>query len=134
MLSDSKLGFGLMRLPKDDQGNISLKDVQRMNNAFMEKGFHYFDWENGVIQSRQNDEVARKHHKPIVVTELIKGRTLACFRPEIEKIYKDYAPNVSIASLDGIMTILSGMSNLEQMNDNLGIMTHFQKLNCEEEQ
>lgn len=43
MLSDSKLGFGLMRLPKDEQGNIELKVVQRMVDSYMERGFNYFD-------------------------------------------------------------------------------------------
>ena len=264
MLSNSKLGFGLMRLPKDKQGNIQIDEVQRMVDSFMGKGFNYFDtayaysgseeaiketlvkkyprdsftladklpawklksqddvqrifneslqlcgvdyfdfyllhsiekshyptyekyqcfdfvremkkqgkikyigfsfhddaqfldkvltehpemdfvqlqlnyldWENGVIQSRQNYEVARKHQKPIVVMEPIKGGTLASFQPDIEKIYKDYAPDSSIASwalryvgsLEGVMTILSGMSNIEQMNDNLNTMSDFKKIN-----
>lgn len=267
MLSNSKLGFGLMRLPKDKQGQIKLDEVQRMVDSYMERGFNYFDtayvyegseeairqtlvekyprdvytladklpawkltcqedverifqeslnrtgvdyfdfyllhsvekshyptyekyqcfdfiqemkkqgkikymgfsfhddadfldkvltehpeidfvqlqlnyldWENGVIQSRRNYEVARKHHKPIIVMEPIKGGTLASFSDDIEKIYKDYAPQKSIASwalryvasLEGVMTILSGMSNAQQMNDNLDTMTHFEKINNEE--
>ena len=267
MLSNSKLGFGLMRLPKDKQGQIKLDEVQRMVDSYMERGFNYFDtayvyegseeairqtlvekyprdvytladklpawkltcqedverifqeslnrtgvdyfdfyllhsvekshyptyekyqcfdfiqemkkqgkikymgfsfhddadfldkvltehpeidfvqlqlnyldWENGVIQSRRNYEVARKHHKPIIVMEPIKGGTLASFSDDIERIYKDYAPQKSIASwamryvasLEGVMTILSGMSNAQQMNDNLDTMTHFEKINNEE--
>lgn len=267
MLSDSKLGFGLMRLPKDDEGNIKQAEVNHMVDAFMEKGFHYFDtayayagseaamkialvdryertsftiadklpawklkcqddverifneslslcgvdyfdfyllhsieeshyptyekyhcfefisemkkqgkiknigfsfhdsaefldkvltehpeidfvqlqlnyldWENGVIQSRKNYEIARKHNKPIVVMEPVKGGTLAEFPTEIESILKDYHPQRSIASWalryigsqDGIMTILSGMSNEEQMNDNLSTMSDFKPLNDEE--
>lgn len=267
MLSNSKLGFGLMRLPKDKQSQIKLDEVQRMVDSYMERGFNYFDtayvyegseeairqtlvekyprdvytladklpawkltcqedverifqeslnrtgvdyfdfyllhsvekshyptyekyqcfdfiqemkkqgkikymgfsfhddadfldkvltehpeidfvqlqlnyldWENGVIQSRRNYEVARKHHKPIIVMEPVKGGTLASFSDDIEKIYKDYAPQKSIASwalryvasLDGVMTILSGMSNAQQMNDNLDTMTHFEKINDKE--
>ena len=267
MLSNSKLGFGLMRLPKDKQGQIKLDEVQRMVDSYMERGFNYFDtayvyegseeairqtlvekyprdvytladklpawkltcqedverifqeslnrtgvdyfdfyllhsvekshyptyekyqcfdfiqemkkqgkikymgfsfhddadfldkvltehpeidfvqlqlnyldWENEVIQSRRNYEVARKHHKPIIVMEPVKGGTLASFSDDIERIYKDYAPQKSIASwalryvasLDGVMTILSGMSNAQQMNDNLDTMTHFEKINNEE--
>lgn len=267
MLSNSKLGFGLMRLPKDKQGQIKLDEVQRMVDSYMERGFNYFDtayiyegseeairqtlvekyprdvytladklpawkltcqedverifqeslnrtdvdyfdfyllhsvekshyptyekyqcfdfiqemkkqgkikymgfsfhddadfldkvltehpeidfvqlqlnyldWENEMIQSRRNYEVARKHHKPIIVMEPIKGGTLASFSDDIEKIYKDYAPQKSIASwamryvasLDGVMTILSGMSNAQQMNDHLDTMTHFEKINNEE--
>lgn len=267
MLSNSKLGFGLMRLPKDKQGQIKLDEVQRMVDSYMERGFNYFDtayvyegsedairqtlvekyprdvytladklpawkltcqedverifqeslnrtgvdyfdfyllhsvekshyptyekyqcfdfiqemkkqgkikymgfsfhddadfldkvltehpeidfvqlqlnyldWKNGVIQSRRNYEVARKHHKPIIVMEPVKGGTLASFSDDIERIYKDYAPQKSIASwalryvasLEGVMTILSGMSNAQQMNDNLDTMTHFEKINNEE--
>ena len=107
---------------------------------FVQLQLNYLDWENGVIQSRRNYEVARKHHKPIVVMEPIKGGTLASFSDDIERIYKDYAPQKSIASwalryvasLDGVMTILSGMSNAQQMNDNLDTMTHFEKINDKE--
>ena len=91
---------------------------------FVQLQLNYLDWENGVIQSRKNYEVARKHNKPIVVMEPVKGGTLATFPEDIEKIYKDYTPEKSIASWalryilskEGIMTVLSGMSNEEQMN------------------
>lgn len=43
MLSNSKLGFGLMRLPKDDTGNIDLTQVQYMIDSYMKAGFNYFD-------------------------------------------------------------------------------------------
>lgn len=108
---------------------------------FVQLQLNYLDWENGVIQSRKNYEIARKHHKPIVVMEPVKGGTLAAFPEDIEKIYKDYAPEKSIASWalryilskEGIMTVLSGMSNEEQMNDNLSTVTNFQKINEQEE-
>lgn len=108
---------------------------------FVQLQLNYLDWENGVIQSRKNYEVARKHNKPIVVMEPVKGGTLAAFPKDIEKIYKDYAPEKSIASWalryilskEGIMTVLSGMSNEEQMNDNLSTVTHFQNINGTEE-
>lgn len=108
---------------------------------FVQLQLNYLDWENGVIQSRKNYEIARKHNKPIVVMEPVKGGTLASFPKDIEKIYKDYAPNRSIASWalryilskEGIMTVLSGMSNEEQMDDNLKTVTDFQKISLEEE-
>lgn len=84
--------------------------------------------------------MARKHNKPIVVMEPVKGGTLASFPENIEQIYRDYAPDKSvaswalryIASKEGVMTILSGMSNEEQMNDNLKTMSDFQPLSKEE--
>lgn len=108
---------------------------------FVQLQLNYLDWENGVIQSRKNYEVARNHNKPIVVMEPVKGGTLATFPEDIEKIYKDYAPEKSIASWalryilskEGIMTVLSGMSNEEQMNDNLLTVTNFNKINEVEE-
>ena len=107
---------------------------------FVQLQLNYLDWENGVIQSRKNWEIARKHNKPIVVMEPIKGGTLASFSEDIEKIYKDYAPQKSIASWalryilsqEGIMTVLSGMSTQEQMEDNLATVTDFKPINEEE--
>lgn len=98
------------------------------------------DWENGVIQSRKNYETARKHNKPVVVMEPVKGGTLAAFPEDIEKIYKDYAPEKSaaswalryIGSLDGVMTVLSGMSNEEQMKDNLNTFVNFRPMSEDE--
>ena len=109
---------------------------------FVQLQLNYLDWENGVIQSRKNYEVARKHNKPIIVMESIKGGNLASFPKEIEKIYLDYNSNRSIASWalrylgskEGIMTILSGMSSEEQMKDNLNIMLDFNPLTDKEEE
>ncbi len=107
---------------------------------FVQLQLNYLDWESEVIFARKNYEVARKHGKPIVVMEPIKGGTLASLPDEIEKTYKDYAPQRSvaswalryIASLDGVMTILSGMSTEEQLADNLDTMINFEPINKEE--
>lgn len=107
---------------------------------FVQLQLNYLDWENGVIQSRKNYEVARKHGKSVVVMEPVKGGTLAAFPKEIEQLYKDYAPEKSIASWalrfigsqEGIMTILSGMSDEAQMQDNLATFQNFVPLNEQE--
>lgn len=109
---------------------------------FVQLQLNYLDWENGVIQSRKNYEIARKHHQPIVVMEPVKGGTLAAFPANIEKTLKEAAPERSIASwalrylgsLDGVMTILSGMSNELQMHDNLKTMSDFQPLSSQEQE
>ena len=106
---------------------------------FIQLQLNYLDWNNGVIQSKKNLEVARRHRKPVVVMEPIKGGTLASFSEDVEKIYKDYDSTKSIASWalrfiasqEGVMTILSGMSTIEQMNDNLSTMSNFTPLNNE---
>lgn len=104
---------------------------------FVQLQLNYLDWENGVIQSRKNYEVARKHNKPVVVMEPVKGGTLASFPEDIEKIYKEYNPESStaswairyIASLEGVMTVLSGE---EQMKDNLDIFMNFRPMSEKE--
>lgn len=107
---------------------------------FVQLQLNYADWENPSVQSRANYEVARKHGKPIVVMEPVKGGTLADPPAQVKKLFQDYAPEASCASwairfaasLDGVLTVLSGMSNTQQMEDNLSYMRDFQPLNADE--
>ncbi len=84
--------------------------------------------------------MACKHNKPIIVMEPIKGGTLANPPKEVADLLRNANPNASLASwairfaasLPGVMTVLSGMSDIEQMADNLSYMSDFKPLNKEE--
>ncbi|MBR6223637.1 MAG: aldo/keto reductase [Lachnospiraceae bacterium] len=107
---------------------------------FVQLQINYADWENKNVTSRANYEVARKHGKPIVVMEPVKGGSLANPPKAVKEIFDRVNPGVSyaswairfVASLDGILAVLSGMSNVEQMEDNISYMKDFKKLSEEE--
>lgn len=108
---------------------------------FVQLQLNYADWENPDVTARENYEVARKHGKSIVVMEPVKGGALASPPDDVQKIFRQTSPEASFASwairyaasLEGIITVLSGMSNLEQMKDNLSYMKDFRPLNEEEQ-
>ena len=117
------------------------EELEEILNAHPEMEFvqlqiNYADWENPAVQSRTCYEVARKHGKPVVIMEPVKGGMLATPPESVTKILKDAEPESSAASwairfaanLEGIITVLSGMSNVEQMKDNLSYMKDFKGL------
>lgn len=101
--------------------------------------FNYVDYEDPGIQGRLCYEVCRKHNKPIIVMEPVKGGNLINLPDEAKAIldglhggsYASYAIRYA-ASFEGIFMVLSGMSNMEQMQDNLSYMKDFKPLTKEE--
>ncbi len=100
---------------------------------FVQLQINYADWENPSIQSRRCYEVARAHGKPVIVMEPVKGGMLANPPEPVREIFKEADPDASCASwgirfaasLDGVLTVLSGMSSVAQMRDNLSYMKDF---------
>ena len=82
-----------------------------------------------------------RHGKPVVVMEPVKGGTLAKLPAAAEAAFRAYAPEASIASwairfaasLDNVKVVLSGMSNMAQLRDNMGYMRDFRPLDAEEQ-
>ena len=103
---------------------------------FVQLQINYADWEHKDIQSRLNYETARRHGKPVIIMEPVKGGMLATPPEPVQKVFLDAEPDMSVASwalrfcanLPGVITVLSGMSTPEQMDDNLAVMKNFTRL------
>ncbi len=102
---------------------------------------NYIDWESNDVASRRCYEIAAgKYNKWISVMEPLKGGNLAKVTPEAEKLLKSAQPDLSIASwgiryaasLDNVIVVLSGMSNMEQLEDNMSYMKDFKPLSDSE--
>jgi len=109
---------------------------------FVQLQLNYADWEDHAIQSRLCYETARRHGKPVIVMEPVKGGMLANPPQQVADIFTKAEPAASCSSwalrfaadLEGVITVLSGMSSLEQMEDNLKTMNGFSGLTAEEKE
>lgn len=130
------IGFSFHATPEE------LEDIltKHPEAEFVQLQINYADWENSAVTARKNYEVARKFNKPIIIMEPVKGGLLANPPESVRAIFDEADPNASYASwalryaadLDGLITVLSGMSNVEQMKDNLSFMSSFQHLTDDE--
>ncbi len=94
---------------------------------FVQIQLNYLDWENDAIQSRKCYETAKKHGKPVIVMEPVKGGTLSYMPKKAENSLLSLHKDWSVASwalrfamsFDNVMIVLSGMSNLNQIKENI---------------
>lgn len=103
---------------------------------FVQLQINYADWENPAVQSKKCYEIARKYKKPVIIMEPVKGGMLATPPASVLQVLNQAEPDSSsaswairfAASLDGIITVLSGMSSVAQMQDNISFMKGFHGL------
>lgn len=97
--------------------------------------FNYADYDDPKVQSRKCYEVCVKHGKPVIVMEPVKGGNLVKLPDAAKQVFEDlhggspasYAIRFA-AGFPGILMVLSGMSDIKQMKDNISFMQNFQPL------
>jgi predicted aldo/keto reductase-like oxidoreductase len=107
---------------------------------FVQLQLNYIDWNSQGIRTRECCEVCRKHGKPVIAMEPVKGGTLTDLPDEAANILKAADSSASFASWairfaagqQDVMMVLSGMSDLSQVRDNVSYMKDFKPLTEEE--
>ena len=97
-------------------------------------------WDFSVNDAKESYDILEKHGIPCFVMEPVRGGFLSTFAPHVEKLMKEYAPDRSIsswairwvASLPNVAIVLSGMSNMDQLKDNIDTISNFHAVNNDE--
>ena len=96
---------------------------------FVQLQINYLDWDSPIVEAQKNYEIARKYGKKIVIMEPVKGGLLATAGKGIFE--EGTAAGMALrfaAGLDGVMAVLSGMSDIAQMEDNIRTFTDMKPL------
>lgn len=106
---------------------------------FVQLQINYLDWENPSVRARECYEIVREHDLPIVVMEPVKGGVLSDVPGDVEALLRSVEPDWSpaswalrfVAGLDGVETVLSGMSDMGQLEDNMSTFRDVRPLDDE---
>ena len=126
--------FGISFHDKADVLDRILTEYPEIEAVQMQ--FNYVDYEDASVESRKVYETAVKHGKPVIVMEPVKGGSLVNLPEEAQKVFDELhgGSNASYAlrfaaGFENMMMVLSGMSTIEQLEENVGFMAEPQKLN-----
>lgn len=126
----------------DDAAHLDQILTEHPEVEAVQIALNYYDWEEPFIQARKCYEVIRKHGAQVIVMEPVKGGMLANPPEAVQEVFRQAEPGSSAASwgirfaanLEGVITVLSGMSSVEQMKDNLSYMKDFHGLTPKQEE
>lgn len=107
---------------------------------FVQIQLNYLDWEKQ--RAKEQYEIIRKHGLQCVIMEPVRGGALANLGDAANRVLKDARPQDSVASwairyaasLDGVLTVLSGMSALAQVQDNVQTLSDFEPISDREKE
>lgn len=124
----------------DDSKLLEELLIKHPESEYVQLQINYLDWDSPSIEARTCYNLCTKYNRPVIVMEPVKGGALANVPQEVEKLFKDHSPASSpaswavryAASLPNVLTVLSGMSNLAQVEDNTNYMSEFVSLSKEE--
>lgn len=103
---------------------------------FAQLQINFMDWNDPEADAKTKYEMLEQAGIPCLVMEPVRGGALATLAPEAEALLKSAAPGESVASwairfaaqLPNVLCVLSGMSSLEQIADNINTVSPLKPL------
>ena len=130
------IGFSFHGTPEELEEILS----KHPEAEFVQLQLNYIDWDSSDVRSRELYEIARKYNKPIIIMEPAKGGLLAEGESDAAKLIQSANSDMSAASwafrfvggLEGLITVLSGMGTIAQIEDNAKTFKDFTPLSAQE--